>query len=521
MEKTDIKFQRVCVMNNQVIYNYKKTQRIMQVLGKPRISDLEKYNQLIIVIPKKESKSIWNLIPQGKKIKELIKNYSKGSSPAITSRLKNTKQTSLHIGLLDSELHAFDRLAFSRDMIKSVTQEKAGSLAIWVLGFEADFQKKYTEEILSAALVGQFILPTFKSKSPTQKITSISLIGHHKKIITKGIVAESDGNNLTRWLTALPSNKLDAVSYINLIEQMSNDFNWEIDIFRSDDLKKMEAGAFLAVSQGNDNDSAAIVKLKYKPSSIEDPKLISLIGKGIIFDTGGTNLKPFNSMLEMHIDMNGSAVALGSLLAITKQKLPIEVDCWLAITENRTGPLAYKSQDVVKAANGKTIQTIHTDAEGRMVLADTLYFAGQEKPDFMIDFATLTGTCVSALTNNYSGVFTNQRHMQTILKEIGEDCGERVWPFPIGSEFLVKLRSETADLMQCAPAGGGDHILAATFLNEFVEEDIPWVHIDLSSANSTGGLAHVPTKITGFGVRYLLNILKDKRILDNNTSKSL
>ena len=226
-------------------------------------------------------------------------------------------------------------------------------------------------------------------------------------------------------------------------------------------------------------------------------------------------------MLEMHIDMNGSAVALGSLLAITKQKLPIEVDCWLAITENRTGPLAYKSQDVVKAANGKTIQTIHTDAEGRMVLADTLYFAGQEKPDFMIDFATLTGTCVSALTNNYSGVFTNQRHMQTILKEIGEDCGERVWPFPIGSEFLVKLRSETADLMQCAPAGGGDHILAATFLNEFVEEDIPWVHIDLSSATNTGGLAHVPTKITGFGVRYLLNILKDSRILNNNKSKSL
>ena len=369
--------------------------------------------------------------------------------------------------------------------------------------------------------MGQFILPTFKSKSPTKKITSISLIGLHKKIITKDIVAESDGNNLTRWLTALPPNKLDADSYINLIERMSNDFDWEIEIFRSDDLKKMNAGAFLAVSQGNENDSAAIVKLKYKPSEIEDPKLISLIGKGIIFDTGGTNLKPFNSMLDMHTDMNGSAVALGSLLAITKQRLPIEVDCWLAITENRTGPLAYKSQDVVKAANGKTIQTIHTDAEGRMVLADTLYFAGQEKPDFMIDFATLTGTCVSAITNNYSGVFTNQSCMQNTLKEIGENCGERVWPFPIGSEFLVKLRSETADLMQCAPAGGGDHILAATFLNEFVKKDIPWVHIDLSSATNTGGLAHVPTKITGFGVRYLLNVLKDKRILEDNISKSL
>jgi len=276
----------------------------------------------------------------------------------------------------------------------------------------------------------------------------------------------------------------------------------------------MGAGAFLAVSQGNEDDSAAIVKLKLKPNGINNPKTLSLVGKGIIFDTGGTNLKPFNSMLDMHIDMNGSAVALGTLLAITKLNLPIEVDCWLAITENRTGPMAYKSQDVITAANGKTIQSIHTDAEGRMVLADTLYLASQEKPNFILDFATLTGACMNAVTTQYSGVFTNRQGLHQVLEESGRKCGERVWPFPIGKEFLNKLKSETADLMQCSPGGGGDHILAASFLNEFVDPSIPWVHIDLSAATNKGGLAHIPSKITGFGVRFSLNLLLNENILN-------
>ena len=131
--------------------------------------------------------------------------------------------------------------------------------------------------------------------------------------------------------------------------------------------------------RGNDDDSASIVRLRYRPGKATAKPVLSLVGKGIIFDTGGTNLKPFLSMLDMHGDMQGSAVAVGSFLAISELKLPVAVDCWLAITENRTGPNAYKSQDVITAANGKTIQTIHTDAEGRMVLADTLTFASREK----------------------------------------------------------------------------------------------------------------------------------------------
>jgi leucyl aminopeptidase len=294
---------------------------------------------------------------------------------------------------------------------------------------------------------------------------------------------------------------------------MAKNRGWAFKRFGTRELAKLGAGAFLAVAQGNDNDSAAIVRLRYRPGKQRAKADLGLVGKGIIFDTGGTNLKPFEGMLDMHGDMQGSAVALGTLLAISELKLPIAVDCWLAITENRTGPNAYKSQDVVTAANGKTIQTIHTDAEGRMALADTLVLASRDKPGILIDFATLTGTCVSAITTKYSGVFTNRAKLHPHLKRIGVNCGERVWPFPIGKEFMEDLKGDTADFMQCSPKGAGDHILAASFLAEFIENDIPWVHMDLSASDNEGGLAHIGSKFTGFGVRYTMSLILDENLL--------
>ena len=142
-----------------------------------------------------------------------------------------------------------------------------------------------------------------------------------------------------------------------------------------------------------------------------------------------------------------------------------------------------------------------------MALADTLVLAGREKPELIVDYATLTGACINAVTTRYSGVFTNRVELHPVLKRSGQECGERVWPFPMGKEFLEELKSETADLRQCSPNGGGDHILAASFLNEFVEPSIPWIHIDLSATTRKGGLAHIPSEITGFGVRYSLHLL--------------
>jgi leucyl aminopeptidase len=312
----------------------------------------------------------------------------------------------------------------------------------------------------------------------------------------------------------LPPNKLDAAGYTKLLQDLAKQHGWQFKKFSTSELMKLGAGAFLAVAQGNKDDSAAIVRLRYRPGAKNATPKLSLVGKGIIFDTGGTNLKPFTSMLQMHTDMQGSAVAVGTFLAITELKLPYAVDCWLAITENRTGPEAYKSQDIVEAANGKTIQTIHTDAEGRMALADTLVFASRDYPGLIVDYATLTGSCINAVTTRYSGIFTNRPDWHPVLKRTGRESGERVWPFPVEKEFLSDIKSDVADLKQCAPNGGGDHILAAVFLNEFVENDVPWVHIDLSAGGRKGGLANIPTDITGFGVRYTMSLILDQHALD-------
>ena len=165
-------------------------------------------------------------------------------------------------------------------------------------------------------------------------------------------------------------------------------------------------------------------------------------------------------MLDMHMDMEGSAVAVGSLYALHALRSPLAVDCWLAITENRTGPTAYKPQDVVTGLhNGTTIQVIHTDAEGRMVLADTLSLAAStRKPRAIIDYATLTGACVYALTERYSGAFTNRPEAREVIEAAGSSSGERVWCFPMDADFDADLESSVADVLQCATEGKGDHI---------------------------------------------------------------
>jgi leucyl aminopeptidase len=205
--------------------------------------------------------------------------------------------------------------------------------------------------------------------------------------------------------------------------------------------------------------------------------------------------------------MAGSAVAVGTLHALHALKSPLAVDCWLAITENLIGPTAYKPQDIVRAYNGTTIQVIHTDAEGRMVLADTLALAAARKPRAIIDYATLTGACVYALTERYSGAFTNRLERRDMIEAAGAASGERVWCFPMDADFDTDIESPVADIMQCSSDGKGDHILAARFLSRFVPQDIPWLHLDLAAATRTGGLGHVGTEITGFGVRYTLDLI--------------
>ena len=490
---------------------------VSQHSGRVTSKLLEPVDQLLLILPERVKAEVWRTLPHGAKLMQALKKRSAGDVPALAARLPNIRQSLILGGQISASASSFEQLTLGRKLVAAATAEKAGCLGIWVHGFSAEVQETIVKNVLAAALAAGYRMPAYKSKPPPPTIKRIRLFGVAQKLDIRRVLAEARGNDLARWLTAMPPNKLDALAYTDIIKALGKDFGWQYKRFATKDLEKLNAGAFLAVAQGNENDSASIIRLRYRPGKKTARADLSLVGKGIIFDTGGTNLKPFQSMLEMHGDMQGSAVALGTLVAISELALPVAVDCWLAITENRTGPEAYKSQDVVTAANGKTIQTIHTDAEGRMALADTLVLASRDEPGVIIDYATLTGSCINAITTHYSGVFTNRAEWHPRLKRTGQNCGERVWPFPIGKEFLASLKSDVADLMQCTVKGQADHILAGSFLAEFVENNTPWIHIDLSASDNEGGLGHVPSKVTGFGVRYTMSLLLDEKIHETET----
>jgi leucyl aminopeptidase len=348
-------------------------------------------------------------------------------------------------------------------------------------------------------------LPSHKKDKKVVALKKISIHGYQAAHDYGYVNARVAGNALCRQLTITPPNALTPTIYREKIADLAKTHHWEHEEFDMPALKKIGAGAFYAVGQGSVPQDAAIVHLTYTPALAQ--KHVALVGKGICFDTGGHNLKPAKYMQGMHEDMNGSAVALGILLAASQMQLPIKLDCWLAIAQNHIGPDAYKQNDVVIALNGTSIEIVHTDAEGRMVLADTLTLASREKPDTILDFATLTGSMVAALGDRMSGVISNRPQLACQAVGAGNKAGERVVAFPYDDDYDCDLDSDIADIKQCTLDGGGDHILAARFLGKFIENDVAWLHTDLSSAHRKGGLGAVDSNTNGFGVGFGLELL--------------
>jgi len=433
-----------------------------------------------------------------------------GKCASIT--LPSSRQALLVVGVLAEGADAFKRLALAGDMLRLALGRQPRALALAAAPGRRDGDA-VVEALASAALSQSFDLPAFHSTASTR--TRLEELDLHASaaLDLERLAATAQAANLARWLTSLPPNVLDAAGYRRALEGLARDTGLTLQWFGESALRKLGAGAFLAVAAGNATRDAGIARLSWEPRrssrSGARPR-VALVGKGILFDTGGTNLKHHRSMLNMHTDMAGSAVALGLLLALAQLDAPWSVDCWLAITENRIGPTAYQPQDLVRACNGTTIQVIHTDAEGRMALADTLALAARRAPRLILDFATLTGACVHALTERKSGVFTNRAALEPLLEAAGRDSGERVVCFPMDEDYDSDLQSKVADVLQCAVDGKGDHILAARFLSRFVPHEIAWAHVDLASATRAGGLAHVATDITGFGVRFALALLLEQ-----------
>jgi leucyl aminopeptidase len=497
--------------------------RKMQVLQAPGAAPkatLDKLDQLVVITPASVPAKLWKSLPDGARLQKLARKA--GSDHTLHSRLANSAATGVVMARLPAAsedgapLTSFELLAFAGKLVAEAMQDSPRRIGILTAGLSDDVAESVARAMVLAAVARDFQLPEYRSKPKKQPaIATLKLLGLPTRIDLERTLAEADAANLARWLTQMPPNKLDAAAYRQILQRLAQDNGWKMEFLGEARLKKLGAGAFLAVSQGNATRDAGIVHLRYTPSKSKSSgnkkrPALALVGKGIIFDTGGTNLKPFKSMLDMHEDMGGSAVAVATLQALTQIDYPFPVDCWLAITENRLSPEAYKSRDIVTACNGTTIEVIHTDAEGRMALADALALAGLEKPGLMLDYATLTGACVGAVSQRYSGVFSNRQALNSALIDAGVASGERVWPFPMDADFDSDLTSTVADVVQCSPSGEADHILASRFLSRFVPKDSPWVHVDLSAVSRKGGLGQMPSGLTGFGVRFTLNLLLDQ-----------
>lgn len=483
-----------------------KLPTITQSTRQPTRAALEQLDHVIVALPRRPKASHFRRLPQSKQIKGLLARA--GEHESIVSRLSNPRGTGLTVAVYPGGSR-FEQLTWARKLFAACGSDKPARIGIYPVGLNAD-ERAAVSALVAAALAAAFRLPVLKSRPEKPwALSTVRLLGLAERIELDELRAQATGNNIARWFTALPPNALTAESYRAALRQLARETGLEYAFLDEKKLERLGAGAFLAVSQGNADRGAGIVRLSYRPRK-EAAAELALVGKGILFDTGGTNLKPFKSMLHMHIDMQGSAVATGCLVALAMLGAPYAIDAWLAVTENRISATAYKSQDVVTASNGTTIQVVHTDAEGRMVLADTLALAAREKPKLIVDFATLTGACIGALTERYSGVFTNRPAADELARRAGVASGERVWPFPMDADYDESLRSDIADVMQCAPEGFGDHILAARFLGRFVPAAIPWIHVDLSAGQRKGGLGHIPSEITGFGIGLTLELLRGR-----------
>ncbi len=408
--------------------------------------------------------------------------------------------------MIDPAQSVFEQQTAMRKAVTPLLGENPSEIAIAVLG-DARQRQTAAKLALYAAWVNGQKLPERKKNTKHTHLQLIHLHGFMAKDHFIAVRAQAEGNVLCRELTVLPPNELTPGAYRERVKQLAKQQGWlhkEYDFKR---LKKMGAGAFCAVAQGSDTHDAAIVHLQYRHPNAT--KTLALVGKGICFDTGGHNLKPARYMQGMHEDMNGSAVALGILLAATRTRLAVNIDCWLALAQNHLSPRAYKQNEVVTALNGTTIEIVHTDAEGRMVLADALTLAARNKshkPDVIIDFATLTGSMHVALGSRYSGIFATSEALARDAIAAGVVSGERVCAFPMDDDYDSALDSTIADVKQCTLDGEADHILAARLLQRFTEKR-PWIHVDLSAHSCKGGLGAVSTDTNGFGVGWGVALL--------------
>ena len=374
------------------------------------------------------------------------------------------------------------------------------SFPVWNNGPSVTVQSLTEGIILALNQDHRFKSDPDKSKTELTDIHLLSFDGEDAAIAKAKHVCE--GVILARELVAAPPNVATPSKLAEIAANIATDHGLKLEVLERKDCEKLGMGAYLGVAQASD-EPPKFIHLTYSPKGTPTRKL-AIIGKGLTFDSGGLNLKPSGSGIEMmKIDMGGAAATLGAAKAIAQLKPEVEVHFISAATENMISGHAMRPGDILTASNGKTIEVNNTDAEGRLTLADALVFADQLGVDAMVDLATLTGACVVALGDDMGGLFSQDEDLTVAMAAASAHSGEKIWQMPMEEKYFEGLKSVVADMKNTGPRAGGS-ITAALFLKEFVKET-PWAHIDLAGpvwTDKENGYNNPGA--TGYGVRLLV-----------------
>ncbi|MEN8235980.1 MAG: leucyl aminopeptidase [Pseudomonadota bacterium] len=352
---------------------------------------------------------------------------------------------------------------------------------------------------------------TQKKEDEKPKLQQITFITPNPKAARRAFEYEKhvlSGIYLTRELVSEPPNVLHPDSFAERIKSLKSS-GLKIDTLNEKKMKSLGMGALLGVGQGSTQPSYLAV-IQWNGTDKSTPPL-AFVGKGVTFDTGGISIKPSAGMEEMKYDMGGAGVVVGLMQALASRKAKVNAVGVVGLVENMPGGGAQRPGDIVTSMSGQTIEVINTDAEGRLVLADALYYAQKEfKPQFIVDLATLTGAIVVSLGDEYAGLFSNDDQLSTRLEQAGAKVGEKLWRFPLHKNYDRLLDSPSADVQNITSKRGAGSITAAQFLQRFVEDDTPWAHLDIAGvAWADKDLPIVKKGATAFGVRLLDRMIKD------------
>jgi leucyl aminopeptidase len=454
-------------------------------------------------------------------------------SKRFEGKLNQTFQQSVR-GLMGADSVIVVGLGKSKDIKEEQIRQASGTgakaaeksrhkkVAIYMDEKDAGKPKKSkTGSPVAAALVegaklGLYHFDQYKSQdkdNPPSRISEITVLASSKSKLKDYKVGVDQAEKLceaviaTRDLMHHPSNTATPTFLAKAAQTMARKHKITCKVLEKKDMQKLKMGSLLGVARGSHEPPKFIV-MEYKGGKAKD-KPIAIVGKGVTFDTGGISLKPGGGMDEMKFDMSGGAVTIGTLQAVASLKLKINVVGIVPATENMPGGSAIKPGDILTASNGKTIEVLNTDAEGRLILADALVYAQRYKPKALIDLATLTGAVISALGHQAAAAIgTDQKLIQKLI-ESGDATGERLWQLPLYEEFEKATKSDIADLKNITSGGvGAGTITGAAFLKPFTG-DFPWVHLDIAgTAWTSNEKPYVPKGGSAYGVRLLIDYLK-------------